>query len=230
MRFLVLGGTNFVGRAVAEQALLRGDHVTTVNRGMSGPQVRGAVALHADHWDGHALADALGDGIWDAAIDTWSGAPAVVRDSARLLRDRVGHYGYVSSRSVYCWPLPPGLDEAAPVVGGDPSSAEDDNYAAAKRGAELAVLESFPDCALLARAGLILGPNEDVGRLSWWLERMSRGRSHTSAWPGRAQTAVHRRARSRHVDAGCCGPGAARCLQRREQVRARHDGSTAGGM
>lgn len=175
MRLLVLGGTNFVGRAVVEQALLRGDHVTTVNRGVSGPPVEGAAALHVDRWDRQALTDALGGGTWDAAIDTWSGAPVVVRDSARLLRDRVGHYGYVSSRSVYRWPLPPGMDEGAPVVDGDPGSAEDHNYAAAKRGAELAVLESFPDRALLARSGLILGPYEDVGRLPWWLERMSRG-------------------------------------------------------
>ncbi|NED78813.1 reductase, partial [Streptomyces sp. SID11233] len=29
--------------------------------------------------------------------------------------------------------------------------------------------------ALLARAGLILGPYENVGRLPWWLLRMRRG-------------------------------------------------------
>lgn len=33
---------------------------------------------------------------------------------------------------------------------------------------------TFPD-ALLARAGLILGPYEDIGRLPWWLDRFSRG-------------------------------------------------------
>lgn len=175
MRLLVLGGTHFVGRAVVEQALLRGDHVTTVNRGRSGPPVPGAIALRADRRDSQALATALGDRTWDAAIDTWAGAPVVVRESARLLRGRIGHYGYVSSRSVYRWPVPPGLDETAPVVGGDPAAAEEGGYAAAKRGAELAVLESFPDRALLARAGLVLGPYEDVGRLPWWLERLSRG-------------------------------------------------------
>ena len=38
----------------------------------------------------------------------------------------------------------------------------------------LLLLASFPD-ALLARAGLILGPHEDIGRLPWWLTRVARG-------------------------------------------------------
>ena len=33
---------------------------------------------------------------------------------------------------------------------------------------------AFPD-ALLLRAGLVLGPHEDVARLPWWLDRISRG-------------------------------------------------------
>lgn len=171
----MLGGTHFVGRNVVEEALRRGDLVTTLNRGVSGTPVPGVRALHADRRDQEALAAALGSGEWDAVVDTWSGAPAVVRDTARLLRDRVGHYGYVSSRSVYRWPLPPGVDESAPVVEGDPAGEGDQDYAAAKRGGELAVLESFPGRALLARAGLILGPYEDIGRLPWWLKRVSGG-------------------------------------------------------
>jgi nucleoside-diphosphate-sugar epimerase len=108
-------------------------------------------------------------------IDTWSSAPSVVRTSARILADRAAHYGYVSSRSVYRWPLPLGADETAPVVDGDPAAGEDGDYAAAKRGGELAVLESFGDRAVLARAGLVLGPYEDVGRLPWWLGRIASG-------------------------------------------------------
>ena len=36
------------------------------------------------------------------------------------------------------------------------------------------MLRAFPS-ALLARAGLILGPHEDIGRLPWWLQRVARG-------------------------------------------------------
>lgn len=175
MRLLVLGGTRFVGRSVVDEALRRGTEVTTLTRGITGVPADGARRICIDRRDPAALATALGDGRWDAVIDTWSGAPAVVRDSAWLLRDRVSHYGYVSSRSVYRWPWPLGSDEHAPVVDGDPSSVVQDDYAAAKRGSELAVSEVFPERALLARAGLILGPYEDIGRLPWWLARLSRG-------------------------------------------------------
>jgi 2'-hydroxyisoflavone reductase len=176
MRLLVLGGTHHVGRAVVEEALARGDEVTTLTRGVSGPSAAGAVALHADRTDPAALRAALGDATWDAVIDTWSFAPRVVLDSATLLADRARHYGYVSTRSVYEWPPAVGLDESGPVVDGDPASEEGDDYAAAKRGGELAAQAGFgADRTLLARPGLILGPYEIVGRMPWWLRRIERG-------------------------------------------------------
>jgi len=175
MRLLVLGGTHHVGRAVVETALAQGDQVTTLNRGVSGPPAAGAQPLHADRTDPAALAAALGDGSWDAVIDTWSGAPAAVGQAAALLAGRAGHYGYVSSRSVYQWPIPDGIDESAPVVAGDPADTSSADYAAAKRGGELAAVAAFGDRALLARAGLILGPYEIAGRMPWWLRRLERG-------------------------------------------------------
>ena len=175
MRLLVLGGTHHVGRAVVETALARGDQVTTVTRGVSGPSAPGALALHADRTDPAALRAVLGDATWDAVIDTWSEAPLAISQSARLLAGRAGHYGYVSSASVYQWPIPPGAGESAPVVAADPDSADGADYAAAKRGGELAALAAFGDRTLIARAGLILGPYEIVGRMPWWLRRIERG-------------------------------------------------------
>jgi 2'-hydroxyisoflavone reductase len=175
MRLLVLGGTHHVGRAVVEAALARGDEVTTLTRGVSGPSTAGALGLHADRTDPQALRAVLGTASWDAVIDTWSGAPMAVQDSAALLAGRAGHYCYVSSRSVYQWPMAPGGDESAPVVAGDPASDSSADYAAAKRGGELAAQQAFGERALLARAGLILGPYERVGRMPWWLRRMERG-------------------------------------------------------
>jgi len=175
MRLLVLGGTHHVGRAVVEAALARGDEVTTVNRGVSGTAVPGAQLRIADRTEPGELRSALGEDTWDAVIDTWSRAPRVVSDSAALLSGRAGHYGYVSSRSVYRWPIPVGADESAPVVDGDPASEDFADYAAAKRGGELAVLAHFAGPSVLARAGLILGPYELVGRMPWWLRRIERG-------------------------------------------------------
>ncbi|MPY97739.1 MAG: NAD-dependent epimerase/dehydratase family protein [Actinophytocola sp.] len=175
MRVLVLGGTHHVGRALVETALARGDTVTMLRRGLSGVATAGVEARHADRRDEQALRAALGDDTYDAVVDTWSFEPSAVQRTARLLDGHAGHYAYVSSRSVYGWPLKCGSDESAPVVDGDPSSDDADGYAAAKRGAEIAVLEEFGGEVLLARAGLILGPYEDVGRLPWWLNRIARG-------------------------------------------------------
>lgn len=175
MRILVLGGTHHVGRAVVESALARGDDVTTLTRGESGPPARGASARCADRTVPGAVAAALGNDEWDAVVDTWSLAPRRVLESARLLAGRAGHYTYISSRSVYVWPIRVAADEAAPVVAGDPASEEASDYAAAKRGGELAALEGFDGPVLLARAGLVLGPYERVGRLPFWLNRIHAG-------------------------------------------------------
>ena len=179
----MLGGTRHVGRAVVEAGLARGWTVTAVNRGLSRPPNPGVESLHADRADPATVSAVLGGRSWDVVVDTWSGAPCVVRDSAALLVDRVRRYVYVSSRSVHRWPMAVGLDENGPLVEGDPASTDGTDYAAAKRGGELAVLEAFGDRALLARAGLILGPYELVGRLPWWLRRMQRGGRVLAAGP-----------------------------------------------
>ncbi|MFJ6769499.1 NAD-dependent epimerase/dehydratase family protein [Kitasatospora sp. NPDC091257] len=173
MRLLLLGGTEFVGRVVAEEALARGWEVMALNRGTR-PAPEGVRTLLGDRTAEGGLA-ALGTGEWDAVVDTWSWAPAAVRDSARLLNGRVGHYAYVSSRSVYDYPLRAGAGEAAPVVASSPDLTGEVPYAEAKRGAELALEAEFGGRALLARAGLILGPHENIGRLPWWLNRIAEG-------------------------------------------------------
>lgn len=174
MRVLVLGGTGFLGAAVVAAALERGDAVTTFNRGRRDVAPTGARAVAGDRTDATTLTP-LADGEWDLVVDTWSGAARAVATSASLLADQAARYVYVSSRSVYAWPISPGADETAPVVDADPD-ADVTDYAADKRGGELAALRAFgADRVLLARAGLILGPREDVGRLPWWLRRVARG-------------------------------------------------------
>ncbi|MFE9257782.1 NAD-dependent epimerase/dehydratase family protein [Streptomyces sp. NPDC006879] len=173
MRILILGGTEFVGRALAEEALARGWEVTVFHRGTH-PAPAGARSLHGDRTAPGGLC-ALDAGTWDFVLDTWSGAPCAVRDSARLLRDRVRHYAYVSSRSVYRYPAPAGLAEDGPLVEASSGAGEVD-YPQAKRGGELALLEALgPERSLLVRAGLIIGPYENIGRLPWWLTWMAEG-------------------------------------------------------
>lgn len=192
-RVLVLGGSEFVGRAVVEAALARGSEVTVVNRGRQ-PAPAGARSLVADRRVPDALAHALGDELaapasegyrYDLVVDTWSWEPQVVRESARLLEPIAERYCYVSSRSVYAEPRA-GADETAALV---PVPEEDDgDYAGRKAGGERAVEEAFGGRGLLVRPGLILGPWENVGRLPWWLGRMARGGEVLA--PGEAEAGI----------------------------------------
>ncbi|MGW8574558.1 NAD-dependent epimerase/dehydratase family protein [Streptomyces niveus] len=184
MRLLILGGTEFVGRAVAEAALARDWQVTVFHRGHHEPP-EGVRVLHGDRTAPDGLAALTGTaGLhtsdpgatrWDVVVDTWSGAPSAVLAAARLLAGRAERYAYVSSRSVYAYPTPAGLTEDGPLVDGASADAGQLDYARDKRGGELAAEAVFGDRALLVRAGLILGPWENVGRLPWWLGRIARG-------------------------------------------------------
>jgi 2'-hydroxyisoflavone reductase len=173
MRILVLGGTGFLGRAVVTEALRRCGTVTTFNRGRSPLSDPRVTELVGDRLVADDLAP-LADGHWDVVVDTWAGAPRAVAASTALLAAHADRYVYVSSCSVYAPPPRIGGDESAPTVDAS-SDAEDAEYPARKRGAELAAEAAFGERAILARAGLILGPFEDVGRLPWWLLRLDRG-------------------------------------------------------
>ena len=102
MRLLVLGGTKFLGRAVVEAALARGDEVTLFNRGQTGTELFPEVEKLRGDRDGDLAA--LEGREWDAVIDPSGYVPRIVRDSAELLRGSVGHYVFVSSGSVYADP------------------------------------------------------------------------------------------------------------------------------
>ncbi|HEY0696221.1 MAG TPA: reductase, partial [Micromonospora sp.] len=121
MRLLVLGGTGFVGGATVAAAVGRGWDVTVFNRGLHGTVPDGVRHLRGDRTAEGGLS-ALAGGEWDLAVDTWDGAPRVVLENARMLAASVGHYGYVSSRSVYHQPVPLGADEKSPIVDAAPDA------------------------------------------------------------------------------------------------------------
>ena len=170
---LVLGGSGFVGPAVVQAGLERGFAVTTFHRSAAGATAPGVDTIHGDRLDPTSL-EPLCKRSWDLVVDTWSGAPRAVRDSARALSERAARYVYISSESVYVSPPTRGADESSPTVKGD-AAAEATSYAEDKRGGEIAAEQAFGGRALLARCGLILGPLENIGRLTWWLSRMARG-------------------------------------------------------
>ena len=134
-------------------------------------------SLHGDRTTPDGLAALAAEGDWDAVVDTWSAAPRAVRDTARLLRGRAGRYVYVSSCSVYAWAAARAGTARTRRWSRAPRPTRSRPTTRGTSGAASwpAVEEFGADRSLLVRAGLLLGPYENIGRLPWWLTRIARG-------------------------------------------------------
>ena len=177
MRLLLLGGAQFLGRAVADAALARGHELTFFNRGRTNPELYPeAEKLRGDRDGG---LDALVGRNWDAVIDTCEYFPRLVSASAELLEPHVGRYAFVSSVSVYGDFSGP-VDESSPVGTLEDETVEEwgengENYGPLKALCEGVVREIFGDRALVVRPGLIVGPYDPTGRFTYWPHRIARG-------------------------------------------------------
>jgi 2'-hydroxyisoflavone reductase len=175
MKLLLLGGTRFLGRAAAEEALRRGHEVTLFNRGLTNPELfPDAEHLHGDR-DGDL--SALGGRSWDAVIDPSGYLPRVVRASAELLADAVEHYVFVSSISVYRSFSTPGFDEDAPRIELEDPTVEEvlEYYGGLKAVCEDVVAEVYPGRSANVRAGLLVGPHDPTDRFTYWPLRVAQG-------------------------------------------------------
>jgi 2'-hydroxyisoflavone reductase len=174
-KVLVLGGTDFVGPAVVGAALARGDEVTIFHRGQTGAGPDEVREVYGDRTQTTSDLDLLAKERWDLVVDAWSRAPKVVLDAARKLEATAARYVYISTISVYAEVHEGVITEASQTVDARPD-AEATDYAADKRGAELAIEAVFgTERCVFARPGLILGPRENIGRLPWWLRRIAAG-------------------------------------------------------
>lgn len=172
MRFLILGGTAWLGRAVAEAAIRLGHEVTCVARGSAVPA--GASLVRADRDDDDALFE-VASSRWDAVIDV-ARQPGHVRRAVRDLEPVADRFVFVSSCNVYSSQAEVGADEDAVLM--DPLGADamgsPDDYGAAKVACEQAVLAGFGSRrSAIARAGLIGGPGDPSGRTGYWALRFA---------------------------------------------------------
>lgn len=173
MRILVLGGSVFLSREVAAEAVRRGHEVTCANRGASGPVPDGAGLVV---WDRDESApDSLADS-FDAVVD-------VARHPSRV-RHAVGrfssaHWVFVSTVNVYADDATPGgrpgtLPLREPEYADVDLSVDPDAYGPMKVACEQLVRDGAASWTVI-RPGLIVGPDDPTGRFTYWPVRLADG-------------------------------------------------------
>jgi nucleoside-diphosphate-sugar epimerase len=95
IRFLILGGTAWLGGHVTSTALALGHQVTCLARGSSGAAPVGAAFVHVVVGTRLRAVGVAGDQ-WDVVIDV-SRQPGQVKSAVAALADRTGFFVFVSS-------------------------------------------------------------------------------------------------------------------------------------
>lgn len=183
MQLLVLGGTRFLSRETATQAVARGWDVACACRGESGPVPDGATHLP---WDRNAdVPAAIRGGTWDAVIDV-TRLPSHARRAVEETAD--AHWVFVSTISVYPDNSSPAMGPLAEPITEDVDLAVDpEAYGGMKVACEQTV-QARAASSVIVRPGLIVGPGDPTGRFAYWPQRLSRGGQVLA--PGRPDDAV----------------------------------------
>lgn len=192
MNVLVVGGTGFLGGAVADAALEAGHRVAIFTRGQTVNPAVGA-GFETIVGDRHHDLSALRGRSFDLVVDTCAFAPDAVASLLDALSPTIGRYAFVSSASVYADFAKPGLTEQAPAGRATPeqldlarslpterrSSAASYGtaYGPLKRECELVALDRLGDRALVLRSGLLVGAGDYTDRLTYWVRRVDLGGS-----------------------------------------------------
>lgn len=178
MRILVLGGTVFLSRTIAEVARDAGHQVTCAARGVSGNPPDGVEFVRVDRDEPDGLAP-LADTEFGAVVDVEVQSPTRVGRALDALGAKAGHWTYVSSGSVYADEQTSGQDAAsAPVMSPPPEGSDETDrelYGPFKVACEEAVREAVGDKAFICRAGLIVGPRDVSDRFGYWPARLAGG-------------------------------------------------------
>ena len=208
LRLLVLGGTRFLGLHMTEIALARGHVVTFFNRGRTNtdrfPQVE---RIKGDR--NGELGGLAGRG-WDAVIDNSGYVPRHVRLAAQLLRASVPHYLFVSTLSVYAGFATPNDEDSPLGTLAEPATETVDGatYGPLKALCEAAARDAYgTGNTTILRPGLIVGPDDNTDRFTYWPARAARGGRFIA--PGRPSDPLQ------WIDARDLAAFAIDCLERR---------------
>ncbi|MCE7005343.1 NAD-dependent epimerase/dehydratase family protein [Kibdelosporangium philippinense] len=169
MRLLVLGGTVFLGHAIAAEAVRRGHDVTCAARGSTNDAPAQLIKLDRDDPDG--LAPVRGER-FDAVVDVAKISYPHVRRAVEQVK--TDHWTFVSSISVYSEFRTGAVSDPVfePVLG-QGTAGDMENYGAIKVASENAARDVFGESAFIVRAGLITGRGDLSDRFGYWPARLS---------------------------------------------------------
>ncbi|MBX3169448.1 MAG: NAD-dependent epimerase/dehydratase family protein [Candidatus Eremiobacteraeota bacterium] len=173
-RLLILGGTGFLGRNLAEEALRRGYQLTLLHlHEDTSSLVQGATQILADR--NKSLPSTLNGKNYDYVVDTSGQLPAWLEESTSRLKD-CGRYLFISTISVYEHSREPISEESplAPTADVQVDTIEPGNYAARKILCERAVQQKLGSRALIFRPCVIAGPYDKTDRFTYWADRVRR--------------------------------------------------------
>src|SRR6266567_2999027 len=189
-KFLVFGGTDFLGPAVVDALMVDGHTVTIFNRGVTNAELfprveklKGFRSADPNDQDPSALAHRR----FDAVIDVWPNDPEILASAAEFLKDRTNHYLFVSSVGAYDHKLfakPDLITEDAPT---QPWNEPGRQYNRNKAESERRLHKIIGERLTVARPGPIMGHRDGGGDLLTWLLRSTDGGDHI-VWTCPAQT------------------------------------------
>jgi 2'-hydroxyisoflavone reductase len=180
MKILVLGGSRFLGRTFVEAAQRQNHEVTIFNRGNQNEGFKDVEIITGDRFGD---LNELKNGYWDTVLDTSGFIPSSVLKSTELLKDRVKHYTFISSISVYKDWVQENFAENYPVYEMSLEEANElskngsyyEYYGQFKALCEVIAEKNMPGRVLNVRAGQLIGPNDYTDRIPYWIHRIAAG-------------------------------------------------------
>ena len=164
MNILVLGGTQFIGKAIVEVLLRKGHQVAIFHRGKTGA----GLFPECEHILGDRNTDlAKADTReWDAIIDVSCYYPDQARAAAKL---RTKYFAFISTISVYNFEterLP--MDEESEIVPGvEGNEISAATYGPLKVRCEEVYQEAFKGRLGIVRPGIVFGPYDPTNRFPY---------------------------------------------------------------
>ncbi len=178
-KVLVIGGTLFIGRALVEQLLARGDEVTVMHRGASTPFGDRVQRIRCDRNEVSAVRAALQgkhfEVVYDNVYDMARGTSAEQVKAAVVAAASGPLKRYVFMSTVAVYGSGGEVDEDSPLA----PSGDHNIYGAQKADSERMLFElhrrqGIPVTTL--RPTFIYGPDNAIDRETWFWDRIAAGR------------------------------------------------------